>query len=64
MTIRKFFWVLYGAFFILLTALGLMSRLLNLNKNVSIGLLILLSVIIVVVSPITTNRKTKVPRGV
>ena len=33
MTIRKFFWVLYGAFFILLIALGLMSRLLNLNQE-------------------------------
>jgi methyl-accepting chemotaxis protein len=31
MTIRKFFWVLYGAFFILLIALGLISRLLNLS---------------------------------
>jgi len=33
MTIRKFFLVLYGAFFILLIALGLMSRLLNLNQE-------------------------------
>jgi len=31
MTIRKFFWILYGAFFILLIALGLVSRLLNLS---------------------------------
>ena len=31
MTIRKFFWVLYGAFFILLIALGVTSRLLNLS---------------------------------
>jgi methyl-accepting chemotaxis protein len=33
MTIRKFFWVLYGAFFILLIALGLMSTLLNRNQE-------------------------------
>ena len=33
MTIKKFFWVLYGAFFILLIALGLISRLLNLNQE-------------------------------
>jgi len=33
MTIRKFFWVLYGAFFILLIALGLMSSMLNLNQE-------------------------------
>jgi methyl-accepting chemotaxis protein len=33
MTIRKFFWVLYSVFFILLIALGLMSRLLNLNQE-------------------------------
>ena len=31
MTIRKFFWALYAAFFILLIALGLISRLLNLS---------------------------------
>jgi methyl-accepting chemotaxis protein len=31
MTIKKFFWVLYGAFFIFLVALGLISRLLNLS---------------------------------
>ena len=29
MTIRKFFWVMYGTFFILLIALGVISRLLN-----------------------------------
>jgi methyl-accepting chemotaxis protein len=33
MTIRKFFWGLYGAFFILLIALGLMSTLLNRNQE-------------------------------
>ena len=33
MTIRKFFLLLYGAFFILLIALGLMSRLLNNNQE-------------------------------
>ena len=33
MTIRKFFWVLYGAFFILLIALGSMSALLNRNQE-------------------------------
>ena len=33
MTIRKFFLLLYGAFFILLIALGLMSRMLNLNQE-------------------------------
>src|SRR4030042_488267 len=33
MTIKKFFLVLYGTFFILLIALGLMSRLLNLNQE-------------------------------
>jgi methyl-accepting chemotaxis protein len=31
MTIRRFFWVLYSAFFILLIALGVISRLLNLS---------------------------------
>jgi len=33
MTIKKFFLLLYGTFFILLIALGLMSRLLNLNQE-------------------------------
>src|SRR4030042_5169054 len=33
MTSRKFFWVLYAAFFILLIALGLMSSMLNLNQE-------------------------------
>ena len=33
MTIKKFFWALYGAFFILLIALGLMSTLLNRNQE-------------------------------
>jgi methyl-accepting chemotaxis protein len=33
MTIKKFFWVLYSTFFILLIALGLMSRLLHLNQE-------------------------------
>jgi methyl-accepting chemotaxis protein len=33
MTIKNFFWVLYGTFFILLILLGLTSRLLNLNQG-------------------------------
>jgi len=33
MTIRKFFLLLYGAFFILLIALGMMSSVLNLNQE-------------------------------
>src|SRR4030042_6745756 len=33
MTSRKFFWVLYAAFFILLIALGLMSSMLNLKQE-------------------------------
>ena len=33
MTIRKFFWVLYAAFFIFLIALGLMARQLNVNQE-------------------------------
>mgnify|MGYP005850327521 CR=1 FL=1 len=33
MTIRKFFWALYGIFFILLIALGLLATLLNLNQE-------------------------------
>ena len=61
MKIRKFFWVLYGAFFILLIAIGIMSTLLTLNKNVSIGLLVILSAIVVVVSLITINRKVNKP---
>ena len=53
------FWVLYGAFFILLIALGWMSKLLNLNY-ISIGLLALLTAIIVA-SLITVNRKITTP---
>ena len=33
MTIKKFFWALYGTFFILLIALGLVSRMLHLNQE-------------------------------
>jgi methyl-accepting chemotaxis protein len=33
MTIRKFFWALYGVFFVLLIALGLMARQLNVNQE-------------------------------
>jgi methyl-accepting chemotaxis protein len=33
MTIKKFLWVMYGAFFFLLVLLGLTSRLLNLNQE-------------------------------
>ncbi|OGP69549.1 MAG: hypothetical protein A2169_15445 [Deltaproteobacteria bacterium RBG_13_47_9] len=33
MTIKKFFWILYGTFFILLIALGMMSSMLNLNQE-------------------------------
>ncbi len=33
MTIKKFFWVLYGTFFIFLVALGFMSSLLNRNQE-------------------------------
>ena len=58
---RKFFWALYVTFFILAVALGIMSTLLNLNKNVGIDLLVLLSAIVVVVSLITINRKVNVP---
>jgi len=61
MTIRKFFWVLYGAFFILVIALGIMSTLLTLNKNVGISLLVLLSAIVGVVSLVTINHKVNVP---
>ena len=65
MTIRKFFWVLYGAFFILLIALGLISILLRFNQkglylDLIIGLLVILSAI-VVVSLITINRKINIP---
>jgi len=61
MKIRKFFWMLYSAFFILVIVLGIMSTLLTLNKNVGIGLLVLLSAIVGVVSLITINRKINVP---
>jgi methyl-accepting chemotaxis protein len=65
MRIRKFFWILYGVFFIFLIALGLMSIRLSLNQNqqyleMMIGLLVILSAI-VVVSLITTNRRINVP---
>ena len=61
MAIKKFFWVLYGTFFILVIALGTMFTLLTLNKNVGIGLLVLLSAILVLVSLITINRRINVP---
>jgi methyl-accepting chemotaxis protein len=65
MTIRKVFWVLYGAFFILLIALDLISILLRLNQkglylDLMIGLLAILSAI-AVVSLIAINRKINVP---
>ncbi|HEX9948512.1 MAG TPA: HAMP domain-containing protein, partial [Thermodesulfobacteriota bacterium] len=65
MTIKKFFWILYGAFFIFLIALGLMSIRLSLNQKqlyleLMIGLLVILSAI-VVVSLIITNRRINVP---
>ena len=61
MTITKFFWMLYGTFFIFLIALSLMSMLLNLNKNVSIGLLVFLSMTFVMVSLILMHRKITKP---
>jgi hypothetical protein len=69
MTIRRFFRVLYSEFFILLIALGLISIALSLHQkepylNLIIGLLVLLSAIVVVVSLITINRKINVPGGV
>jgi methyl-accepting chemotaxis protein len=61
MPIKIFFWVLYGTFFILVIALGIMFTLLTLNKNVEIGLLVLLSAIVVMVSLIITNRRINIP---
>jgi methyl-accepting chemotaxis protein len=61
MPIKKFFWVLYGTFFILVIALGIMFTLLTLNKNVEIGLLVFLSAIVVMVSLIITNRRINIP---
>jgi len=58
MTIKKFFWVLYGAFFMFLIAIGWMCTRLNLNY-ISIGLLALLAAI-VVASLITINRKLNI----
>jgi methyl-accepting chemotaxis protein len=65
MTIKKFFWILYGAFFIFLIALGLMSIRLSLNQEqlyleLMIGLLVILSAIVVVFL-IITNRRINVP---
>jgi methyl-accepting chemotaxis protein len=65
MTIKKSLWVLYGAFFIFLIALGLISILLNLHQEklylgLIIGLVVMLSTIIVI-SLITINRKVNVP---
>jgi methyl-accepting chemotaxis protein len=65
MTIRKFFWVLYSAFFIFLIALGVISILLSLNqKGLYLGLIIGLLVMLwatVVVSLITIHRRIYVP---
>src|SRR4030042_2204441 len=65
MTIRKFFWVLYGVFFIFLIALGVISILLSLNQKghylgLIIGLLVILSAT-VLVSLITIRRRIYVP---
>jgi len=60
MTIRKFFWVLYGAIFILLITIGWMSRLPEINQNVTTGLLIFLLAILLV-SLFIINRKITVP---
>jgi methyl-accepting chemotaxis protein len=65
MTIKKFFWILYGTFFIFLTGLGLISIRLSLNQkgqylDLMIGLLVILSAIIVV-SLITINHKITAP---
>lgn len=59
MTIKKIFWVLNSSFFILLIALGWMSKLLNLNYII-IGLLVFFAAI-VIASLITINRKVNVP---
>ncbi len=46
MTIKQIFWILYGAFFLLLIAFGWMSLRLNVN-HISIGLTALLAVVFV-----------------
>jgi methyl-accepting chemotaxis protein len=61
MSIRKFFLALYGIFFILVIAMRIIFPLLTLNKNVEIGLLVLLSAIVVLVSLFTINRRINVP---
>jgi methyl-accepting chemotaxis protein len=65
MTIRKFLWVLYGAFFILLISLGVISIRLSLNQkgqyfDLTLGLLVIFAAILVV-SLITINRRIYVP---
>jgi methyl-accepting chemotaxis protein len=65
MTMRKFFWILYGAFFIFLIGLGLISIRLSLNQKgeylgLMIGLLAILSAI-AVLSLIAINPKINVP---
>ena len=60
MTIRKFFWVMYGTFFILLIAIGWMSRLSDINHNIITGLLSLLSAVLVT-SLIAIHRKITQP---
>ena len=61
MTTRRFFWVLYVTFSILVFALAILSTLGTFDNNMIIGLLVLLSVIVVVVSLIAINRKVTVP---
>jgi methyl-accepting chemotaxis protein len=65
MTIRKFFWVWYSAFFTFLITLGLISIRLSLNQNqrylyLMIGLLVILAPI-AWVSLMTINRKIYIP---
>ena len=62
---KQFFWALYGALFILLIALGVISILLRFNQkglylDLMIALLIILSAVVVVFL-ITINRKINVP---
>jgi len=62
---KQFFWALYGALFILLIALGVISILLRFNQkglylDLMIALLIMLSAVVVVFL-ITINRKINVP---
>jgi methyl-accepting chemotaxis protein len=65
MKVKKFFWVLYSAFFIFLNALGVISILLSLNqKGLYLGLIIVPLVMLsatVVVSLIFIHRKITQP---